>query len=96
MTGVTTVEVEPQQKSAAPKRMCPLKNPVLLDVFTEIITDSSGQDTASSTTSELEKYLSDPLIDYKTEDPYNWWGQHHNEFPTLSVLLKCPCHFSPI
>ena len=85
MTSVTTVEVEPQQEPAAPKWMCPLKNPVL---FTEIIADSNGRDTASSTTSELEKYLSDPLIDYKTGNPYNWWRQHHNEFPTLSVLVR--------
>lgn len=44
MTSVTTVEVEPQQESVASKQMCPLKNPVMLDVFTEIISDSSGQD----------------------------------------------------
>ena len=49
MTNVTTVEVELQQETIAPKRMCPLKNPVLLDVFTDIITDSSGQDATSST-----------------------------------------------
>ena len=47
-----------------------MKNPVLLDVFTEIIADSSDLDTASSTTCELDKYLNDPLIDYKTRDPY--------------------------
>ena len=53
--------------------MCPiLKNPVLLDVFMEIITDDfSGQNTASSTTSVFDKYLNDPLIDYKTGDPYD-------------------------
>ena len=88
MTSVTTVEVEPQQEPAAPKQMCPLKNPLLLDVITEIITDSGGQDTASSVSSELDKYLNDPLIDYKTGDPYKWWGQHHSEFPTLSILAR--------
>ena len=70
MTCVTTVEVEPQQKTIDPKWMCPLKNPVLLDVFTEIISDSGGQDATSSTTSEFDKYLNDPLIDYKTGDLY--------------------------
>jgi len=83
-----TVEVEPQPKSVAAKRMCPLRNPVLLDVFTEIIADSSNQDTPSSMASELEKYLNDPLIDYKTENPYNLWGQHCKEFPTLSTLAR--------
>ena len=66
--------------------MCPLKNLALLNV--EIITDSSSQDTASSTTSELDKYLNDSLIGYKTGYPYNWWGQHHKEFPALSILAK--------
>ena len=63
-------KAEPQE-SAAPKRMCPLNNPVLLDVFTEIIADSSDQNPNSSTASELEKYLNDSLINYKTGDPYN-------------------------
>ena len=67
-----TVEAEPQQESTAPKQTCPLKNPVLLDVFKEIIVDSSGQDAPSSTTGELDKYLNDTLIDYKTGNPYNW------------------------
>lgn len=88
MTNVTTVEVERQQESAPPKRMCPLKNPLLLDVFAEIILDSSDQDAGSSSTSELDKYLNDPLIDYKSGDPYNWWGQHYKEYPTISILAR--------
>ena len=70
MTKVAT-KAEPQQESAAPKRMCPLNNPVLLDVFTEIIADSGDHNPNSSTASELEKYLNDSLINYKTGDPYN-------------------------
>ena len=83
-----TVDVQPLPDSTAPKRLCPLKNPVLLDVFTEIITNSSEDTPDSSATSELEKYLSDPVIDYKTGDPYKWWTQHKTEFPTLEVLAK--------
>ena len=63
ITNVTTVQGRPQQESVPTKRLCPLKNPILLDVFSEIISDASDQDTASSTTSELDKYLNDPLID---------------------------------
>ena len=59
--------MQPLPDSTAPKRLCPLKNPVLLDVFTEIIADSSEDTPDSSATSELEKYLSDPVIDYKQE-----------------------------
>ena len=52
---IVSFEVIPQQESAAPNWMCPLKNPVLLDLFTEIITDSSSEDTqAFSTTIELQ------------------------------------------
>ena len=67
--------VEPQQEPANPKWMCPLKNLVLLDVFMEIISDSSGQYTAYSTISELDKNLNDQLINYKNGDIYNWWWQ---------------------
>ena len=50
----------------------PFEEPALLDVFTEIISDNSGQDTPYSTIYELGKYLNDTLIVYKTGDPYNW------------------------
>ena len=83
-----TVDMQPLPDSTAPKRLCPLKNPVLLDVFSEIIADSSEDTPDSSATSELEKYLSDPVIDYKTGDPYKWWGQHKTEFPNLAILAK--------
>ena len=53
-----------------------------------ISSDSSGQDTACRTISGLDKYLNDPLIDYKIRDPYNWWGQCYREFPTLTILAK--------
>ena len=42
-----TVDMQPLPDSTAPKRLCPLKNPVFLDMFTEIIADSS-EDTPDS------------------------------------------------
>ena len=66
----------------------PLNNPVLLNVFMKIISDSSGQDIAYSTISELDKYMNDQLIDYKIGNPYNLWAQHYREFPTLSILAR--------
>jgi len=74
-----------------PKRMCPVKSGVLLDVISEIITDSTG-DTLANTT-EVEKFLSEPLLDYKTRNPYTWWGQNSKRFPVLSKLAQlylCP------
>ena len=73
-------------KHTAPKRLCPLKNLVLLDVFSEIITDSS--DDIPTTTTEVEKFFSEPLVDYKTGDLYAWWGQHNREFPLLYKLAQ--------
>lgn len=67
-----------------PKRTCPLKSIVLLDVIAEIITDYNG-DTPSTTT-EVEKFLSESLLDYKTDNPYTWWSQNKKRFPMLSVL----------
>ena len=74
-----------------PKRTCPLKSAVLLDVISEIITDSTGDTPA--TTSEVEKFLSEPLLDYKTGNPYTWWGQNKKRFPMLATLAQhylCP------
>ena len=73
-----------------PKKTCAIKSSVLLDVISEIITDSNG-DTPSTTT-EVEK-LSESLLDYKTGNPYIWWGQNKKRFPMLSVLAQhysCP------
>ena len=37
MTDVITIEVEQQQESTTPKWMCPLKNPVLMDMCVSYI-----------------------------------------------------------
>jgi len=66
------------------KRLCPLKSSVLLDVFSEIVADNSEDQPV--TTGELDRYLSIPIIDFKSGDPYFWWSQHHKEFPVLSKL----------
>ena len=54
--------------------------------FSEIITDS--RDDIPTTTTEVEKFLREPLVDYKTGDPYAWWGQHNREFPILYKLAQ--------
>ena len=54
---VTTSEnADEEPGPSQPKRICPLKSSVLLDVISEIITDSNG-DTLSTTT-DVEKFLS--------------------------------------
>ena len=54
--------------------------------FPRSFTDSS--DDIPTTTTEVEKFLSEPLVDYKTGDPYAWWGQHNREFPILYKLAQ--------
>ena len=74
-----------------PKRMCPVKSAVLLDVISETVTDSIGDTLA--TTTELEKFLSEPLLDYKTGNPYTWRDQNSKRFSVLSNLAQlnlCP------
>ena len=75
-----------QLKNLVPanQRTCPLKSTVLLDVISEMITDSNG-DTPSTTT-KVEKFLSESLLDDKTGNPYTWWSQNKKRFPMLSVL----------
>ena len=89
---VTTSENAAEELGPSqPKRTCPLKSTVLLDVILEIITDSNS-DTLSTTT-EVETFLSESLLDYKTGNPYTWWGQNKKRFPMLSVLAQrylCP------
>ena len=74
-----------------PKRTCPVESTVLLDVISEIITDSNGN--TPSTTTDLENFLNDSLLDYKSGNPYTWWGQNKTQFPILLVLAQhylCP------
>ena len=85
---VKIVEVETQQESTATKRMCPLKNLVLLDVFPKIISNSSRQDTASSSINKLDKYLNDLLIGYKIGDSYNSEGNTIRSFLHSQILLR--------
>ena len=86
MSSVGVQTVATTEEHATPKRLCPLQNPILLDVFSEIITDSSRN--VPTTTTEVENFLSEPLVDYKTGDPYAWWGQHNREFPVLHKLAQ--------
>jgi len=69
-----------------PNRVCPLKSSILLDVFLEIVADNS-EDLPTSA-SEVDRYLSVPLIDFKSGDPFLWWSQHCPEYPVLSKLAR--------
>ena len=59
-------------KDQVDQRLCPLKSTVLLDVFSEIVDDSS--EDHFGTAGEVDRYLSVSIIDFKTGDPYLWWS----------------------
>jgi len=82
----TSLEIIPEiQGQTQLKRICPLKSSIILDVLSEIIADSSED---LSTSSEVDRYLSMPIIDFKAGDPFRWWSQHCKEFPVLSMLAR--------
>ena len=77
-----------------PKRLCPLNSSVLLDVFSEIVAESNEDQPVP--TSEVERYLGMPIIDFKAGYPFLWWSQHGQEFPILTspVHFICTSHLS--
>ena len=88
MTGEAKAE---EPGPSQPKRMCPLRIEVLFDVISEIITDSTNDTPA--TTSVVEMFLSESLLDYRIGIPYTWWCQNQKRFSILSTLAQhylCP------
>ena len=41
-----------------------------------------------STGTEVEKYLSEPLINLKGGDPYKWWKPNNSRYLVLSKLAR--------
>ena len=84
-TESTNVQNAEAEGPTRPKRFCPLNSCVLLDVFSEIVAESNEEQPASSV--EVDIYLSMPIIDFKSGNPYYlWWSQHSHEFLILSKL----------
>ena len=59
-------------------------NSKLWGCLSEILTESDVVDL--STGNEIEHYLSEPLIDLKSGDPYKWWKQHSSHYSVPSKL----------
>ena len=95
---ITSENAAKEPGPSQPKRTCPLKSTVLLDVISEIITDSKG-DTPSTTT-EVEKFLSESLLGYKTGNPHTWWSQNKGKVPYVisvrATLLMSPSNISSL
>ena len=67
-TFAADVENNETEEPTRPKRLCPLNSSILLDVFSDIVADSNQDQRV--TTSEVDRYLSVPIIDFKTGDPF--------------------------
>jgi len=75
--------VSSRSSTPSPKRA---KKDTLLTVYSEII-DNSGA-SASVSLDEVECYLGEPLLDYKSGNPFKWWGENNARFPILAQLAK--------
>ena len=59
------------------------------ECFTEILHDSGATtDTDGGKEAMVDRYLSEPLIDYKTGNPYTWWNNNKLRYPLLAKLAK--------
>ena len=64
------------------------KKDTLLSMFTEILESYTATAPMSSSAIEVDRSLSEPVIDYKDGNPFTWWSQHKARFPLLSQLAR--------
>ena len=69
--------------SPVPKRA---KKDTLLTMYSEIIEDSGV--SSSSSADEVECFLSEPLVDYKIDNPFKWWDENKGSFPILAQIAR--------
>ena len=75
--------VSSRSSTPSPKRA---KKDTLLTMYSEIIENSGA--SASVSLDEVECYLGEPLLDYKSGNPFKWWGENNARFPILAQLAK--------
>ena len=68
----------------SPKRQ---KHDSLLAVVTDILDNSSSRGL-STTTSELNRYLQEPVLDYKLGNPFIWRSENKARFPGLARIAQ--------
>ncbi|XP_065891626.1 zinc finger BED domain-containing protein 4-like [Dysidea avara] len=88
------VEVEPQSKrprteSSTDSSVDNTSTSEVWECFTEILHDSGATtDTDGGKEAMVDRYLSEPLIDYKTGNPYTLWNNNKLRYPLLAKLAK--------
>ena len=59
------------------------------ECFTELLEEvGATSDTSGGVKAMVDRYLSEPLIDYKSGDPLKWWNKNQRRFPLLVNLMK--------
>ena len=83
-TDTNTTSTEDDDASSAP---CSSK---IWECFTELLLQEVGatSDTSGGVEAMVDRYLSEPLIDYKSGDPLKWWNENKRRFPLLMNLTK--------
>ena len=83
-SGSVTESRNDSTQTPSPKRQ---KRDSLLAVVTDILDNSSSRGS-STTTSELDRYLQEPVLDYKLGNPFIWWGENKARFPGLARIAQ--------
>ena len=82
-TDTNTTNTEDDDASSAP---CSSK---IWECFTELLQEvGATSDTTGGVEAMVDRYLSEPLIDYKSGDPVKWWNENKRKFPLLVNLTK--------
>ena len=79
--------ISSSEETEEPPSKCRKKD-IILSMFSEIL-ESSITASMSSSAIEVDRYLSEAVIDCKDGDPFTWWSQHKARFPLLSRLARC-------
>ena len=61
----------------------------ILECFTELLQEvGEASDTSGGVEAMVDRYLCEPLIDYKSGDPLKLWNESKKRFPLLVNLTK--------
>lgn len=77
----STQQPTSQARESSPKRA----KPNVLQCFAEILEEADAR-VGNTHNTMVDKYLSEPLIEFHRESPYSWWAENKGRFLTLAKL----------
>jgi len=60
----------------------------LSEILSESATVSGEANDISCEVTEVERYLAEPLLDFKVGNPFKWWSLNLKFYPLLSSVAK--------